>query len=1581
MPIPTDTFWNIPRLNKIFAVSAVLLLAVTGWAIWQDYDRQWRQPQQEGRVWEAALVEERIQRELTEEQRQQLAALEQQKAAMEARIEREDEEYIRLSRQLQQTEDDRSKLEFRYNTLIADVNVMEAQLQDAITAGDRDRIRRIQERMQEPRARTDEMSEELGRLTQEGEDLRQRLNAKTADLDELRRQHVLMVSDLEMLQNRLAALRPTGFRARFSQRLRAAPLMQFINPAERVHQIVLPDVLTDLGGFMRVETIDRCMTCHVNVNKRDFAEDRILAYLEEQVATSRRFVLPEQPGARAADPQATVHNPGPVAMVDFWHHWTSTLVPDALRRNAFRIRTLAGQVGQDSPIRVTYQGQPLESFEFDLDATDPEVIQRQNEVLVEVIQAWYRFQRPADPAVTVAAVSEGPRVRVEIMADVPDRTASAARTAALKYPEILLEALEDQLSQDLYRQLIDRYRYGMTSVVNARRREVGLDELDASPVMLAHPNLDLYVDIDSPHSFEAVGCTSCHDGSGQETSFILAAHTPRAIWVDERTGEPVLPHQLDLRDRPAQTIIPDLTSMLAAAYGAHREAETAVEALHLALEPQEVPAADLVYPAPDASGPIAYVDPVTGGAGRAVPQLQHWRRKYEAEAGLSYNDMLHHWDTPMRPMQYLEASCVRCHTSIHDVAEDAPTLYAGRTLFAQLGCLSCHAIDHIPEQQIHMVGTDLRNITAKLSPEFIHTWIWAPKAFRPTTQMPHFFMLENNSTDEELRRTRQEARAITEYLVQNASPWQPQYQLPQGLSGNVQNGRNLFNTIGCVGCHTNLNEVGEEWITTDLATRAGLSPGEAASRFEGMSYNERHLYVLHNFPEPPPGRPLPSYADGSPRPVFINHGPELSGIGTKLTAARSEDQARAWLFDWLKNPSHYAEYTVMPSLRLDDQQAIDLAEYLLAQRRSTTTPDDVWSAGLPEVDSEKLREMTALFFRARFTPRRAYQEAANDAELTTLATEALVTEHRDREEAGRIAQAMSLEQKQMVFLGERLISHYGCMSCHAINGTEDMASPGANLSDWGEKRITMLDFAYLDGHKNLPPTTRIDMVNALSAQAANIGHTLPESGSQQAVARPVEVAWPVVEHSREHWLTHKLLNPRIYDRGKVMLDPAPRPPDAEPGLAHAGRPYDKLKMPSFYLTDEQVTALVTFVISNREPLISPGLLAQVNNELAQRIAFGRELADRYNCIGCHQIEQNTPPVQQYFPEHQALTHAPPPLRGQGAKTQHGWLFNFLRNVETIRPVPQIRMPTFPLSDQEITALAAYFNAASVAESHRLTRMLEQVLRYINEQRAAQPMQAEPLEPTAVWPGDDWWNQPAFAPAAQYLRQWAIGNTPMTEIQFDPTVYSPDELGRNYREALFRAQFIMGLFDAPYPFVDQPRAQISEERFALGERFFHEMACLQCHVMGDPQAPGAHGDPTAPNLSLVHDRLQRRFVRHWVQEPPTIQPGTAMPPFFSGMDQLKVDGLPYHVAQQVPNPDEIAEQYGQTVQEQTELLLDFLYAAGRRGHTSVQPGGIEEQPDAQPAEQAPDEPAEEQQQQAQPEGEAEDGPATGSPPQG
>src|SRR5437762_10106739 len=65
MPIPTDTFWNIKKLNRVFAVSSVALVLVTLWSVMQDYDKTWRQPQQHGRVWDAAMTTEKIQRAMS----------------------------------------------------------------------------------------------------------------------------------------------------------------------------------------------------------------------------------------------------------------------------------------------------------------------------------------------------------------------------------------------------------------------------------------------------------------------------------------------------------------------------------------------------------------------------------------------------------------------------------------------------------------------------------------------------------------------------------------------------------------------------------------------------------------------------------------------------------------------------------------------------------------------------------------------------------------------------------------------------------------------------------------------------------------------------------------------------------------------------------------------------------------------------------------------------------------------------------------------------------------------------------------------------------------------------------------------------------------------------------------------------------------------------------------------------------------------------------------------------------------------------------------------------------------------------
>src|SRR5688572_13164174 len=138
MPIPTDTYWNIKRLNLVFAASAVIMMLTLVWATFQDFFQAWREPQRTGNVWQAALVDEKIERDLTPEKEAEIKALQAEVAELQPKYGPEAPETKQRVALLRQLESEQSKMEFDLNTLKANVGVQESQLQDAVTAGERE---------------------------------------------------------------------------------------------------------------------------------------------------------------------------------------------------------------------------------------------------------------------------------------------------------------------------------------------------------------------------------------------------------------------------------------------------------------------------------------------------------------------------------------------------------------------------------------------------------------------------------------------------------------------------------------------------------------------------------------------------------------------------------------------------------------------------------------------------------------------------------------------------------------------------------------------------------------------------------------------------------------------------------------------------------------------------------------------------------------------------------------------------------------------------------------------------------------------------------------------------------------------------------------------------------------------------------------------------------------------------------------------------------------------------------------------------------------------------------------------------
>ncbi len=177
---------------------------------------------------------------------------------------------------------------------------------------------------------------------------------------------------------------------------------------------------------------------------------------------------------------------------------------------------------------------------------------------------------------------------------------------------------------------------------------------------------------------------------------------------------------------------------------------------------------------------------------------------------------------------------------------------------------------------------------------------------------------------------------------------------------------------------------------------------------------------------------------------YRRHGPSLAGVGSKVN--------RDFLFAWLKNPKEYWSETFMPNLRLTDREAADTTAYLM-----TLTNEEFESLPVPEADAAELDEITVEFLRTG------------------------LPEQMAREELG----SMSQEDK-LLYSGEWLVRRYGCFACHDIKGFENAQRIGTDLSDWGSKMVTRLDFGFVD-----------------------------------------------IEHTRQAYLEQKLRAPRSYDEGKI----------------------------------------------------------------------------------------------------------------------------------------------------------------------------------------------------------------------------------------------------------------------------------------------------------------------------------------------------------------------------------------------------------------------------------------------------------------
>lgn len=336
------------------------------------------------------------------------------------------------------------------------------------------------------------------------------------------------------------------------------------------------------------------------------------------------------------------------------------------------------------------------------------------------------------------------------------------------------------------------------------------------------------------------------------------------------------------------------------------------------------------------------------------------------------------WLHPLYHKENTEAGCQMCHANDR-VTQGADTLNLGKDLFYQRGCVGCHRMEAFDReadaltnarQQISQlqdqiaanerqakldtdatgnegadvqqllahaeqlrvmnsqlaaridelnlqtrylqqdqkkVGPNLKDVRLKLRKEWIPVWLKDPQAFRPGTKMPTFWRFSDDPEGPD------DLKAVAAYLWQNSFDG----KVPVEQQGDKNHGKDLFESRGCLACHS----IGEEDAKIGGTFAANLTRVGEKANFDYIVrwiYNPRERWAPYCPKE---------HRDLTPDD-YAKHGlPFL--FDTELHSTCPNDGAELQV----------QNMTVMPNLRLSEQDARDIATYLFSLSAPSTAED------------------------------------------------------------------------------------------------------------------------------------------------------------------------------------------------------------------------------------------------------------------------------------------------------------------------------------------------------------------------------------------------------------------------------------------------------------------------------------------------------------------------------------------------------------------------------------------------------------------------------------------------------------------
>jgi hypothetical protein len=1040
----------------------------------------------------------------------------------------------------------------------------------------------------------------------------------------------------------------------------------------------------------------------------------------------------------------------------------------------------------------------------------------------------------------------------------------------------------------------------------------------------SHPRLDLFLGSTSPHKLTDFGCTICHDGQGSATEFKYASHTPNSPremrdWKDEYSW--FNNHHWIYPMRPARYAESNCLKCH------HEMTELAPsERFPDPPAPRLMAGYDVIrtfgcfgcheiqgYDGPHKRrGPDIRTEPNFAAAASQVladPKITAHERELardvvdhpsQTKARKLLAELINQ-DKPAADKPAAEAK-----KSEEKTAEQPPRLSPATHRMADL----LGADDEAPGTY-RKVGPSLRYVASKVNREFLYSWIKNPTDFRPTTRMPRYFGLWDHLKEPE--EDAQGNYVFHDKLDANGKPVldaqghpikEPKYVENKGLAEAQR-----FEPVEIRAIAEYLFTASQPFAYLDKP--AGVTEAPSAERGKVL-FQTRGCLACHehkDFPEAVT--------------KLTRQGPNLSRIGDKLKTA----EGKRWLYTWVREPSRYHARTKMPVLFLEPithpdgkvtDAAADVTAYLL-------TSQDGWQTGnLPEVDDADMAALARIHLEGSFSRTQAADFSVGGIPKSmqgrVSVEEALLvmSEPRPKKEDFRSADQWQeklhawqddFRHHELMYLGRRTITKQGCNGCHDIPGYEDAKPIGTGLADWGRKDPSKLAFEQIVQYLQQQHQLKQD------ESGLHLGHSVidpHEMGDFEGYSMEA-----LLNHERDGFIWQKLREPRSYDykttENKIYTD--------------------RLRMPKFNLTEDQIEEVITFVLG----LVAEPPAAQYlykGDSRQQAILKGKRVLTDFNCASCHTLKQSDwdfsydPATFENPPEFKDFAFLKPhftPKELEDSKKVnraglgHAHLLGVANpNVQEddngkplyyfgVWQATAINGQVWPVGDGDIIP---------VPESSIISRRPQQggnFARYLFPVALAleKASGGQVALDNNAW---GWLPPPLAGEGKKVQTQW------LHDFLLNPYPIRPAAVLRmpkfnlSSEDASQLVDYFAAIDDAAFPYESDRRTlpgYLAEQNARHPNRLSDAMKlitdsnyCVKCHKLGD-FTPNPPASAWAPNLDRVYQRLRPEWLHRWVASPARILPYTAMPQNFK------------------PGALEAQQLYKGTSEEQINAVVDLL----------------------------------------------------------